>query len=132
MRRLAVVVAAVSGLVLSVFAAGGLAANAADPSPSGGAMICDGLTGCYIIPVGDPAWTGAWLGDCTSPTDFRSGPILCTRQLTVFTSASQITVNTEVDCAVFERTGAGHETVLVYESTHGAIIVRQSGTTVSL
>lgn len=95
-------------------------------------MICGGLTGCYIIPVGDPAWSGAWIGHCTSPTDFRSGPIICTRELTFLTSATQTTIDTGVFYAVFERTGVGHETVLVYESTHGTIVVRQIGTTVSL
>jgi hypothetical protein len=130
MMRLGLLAATVSFLALSLFAPGTLAATQANMSAPGGTMICDGLTGCYIIPTVGPA-AGAWLADCSG--DFFNGPISCERTLDIPlpSTGTQTWVNTGVLCQVYVPTG-DFTTVLVYESTHGTIIVHQSGTTLTM
>ena len=131
MMRLGLLAATVSFLALSLFAPGTLAATQANVSAPGGTMICDGLTGCYIIPTVGPVAGGAWDADCSG--DFFNGPISCERTLGIAlpSAETQTWVNTGALCQVYDRTG-DFTFVLVYESTDGTIIVHQSGTTLTM
>lgn len=120
MRHYAALVATL--VAVSIVALSTLASGAAASPPQSGAMICDGSTGCYIIPEG----LGAWLADCSTP-DFGTGPFRCVTTVTAPFSATQTIVETKVLCEVY----AGFPGTLIYQSTKGTIIVRQTGTTVS-
>ena len=130
MQRFALVGATVAALALSVLMPAALAATKKPVSAAGGQMICDGLTGCYIIPTVGPAAGAAWLADCSG--NLSSGPLRCVATPPIdVQGGTQIWVNSAVVCQVYVRTG-DFTTQLVYESTHGKITIQQSGTTLTM